>query len=534
MLMAMFERIIQDLPNNYLFLVKYILFPWLIIKMGIFGEFTMIYLTCLIHATFLSFDYVDQSTLSIFFSKRKIALYCFLGFTVSMMFFVKVSFLPFIALIPFILIVQSIVARRFVHLIYFMLSASVTFVAVYLSFRLDIRSYLINSVEIINGYKKAMQIVGWNDYSRDVFISVVLILVFFFQLFRYNTFLFLKKSWPLLILLLVTAYFFHSYSFTRGFSGGVVFNYPFLIFIVMIGIYLQDRLDIKTNLITLVVIILLISIVDFSYSDFKALILPKKQVSFSKLPAQYIDDSKTYDVYPTLAGICYFNKLSYKPRPIIQAYSSYTTKLDSIDASFFSAKKVDFIIFSGASNNCNSINLYLNSIDNRYFMFDEPLSKLAILNNYKIKRQINDSLFIASTQDSGFATQFKLVSNKLVKLGELIDIKDLNKNDLYFFTAKIKYTPEDQLLSLAKRYPFVRVKMVLETGKNITFNAVPELLRNPSILNKYCDNYNDMFRLRTSELAGLKSLKSISIISCPKGSFEPTFEFNVYHAVTNR
>jgi hypothetical protein len=536
LLVELYNSIKNNESKDLSILVAYILFPWLIFKVATSGDYTLIIFICFIHSAIINMLDLSNLYLAKFFYKRKILLSCFTAFTAAIMFFLKVSFLPFVILVPCVLLITFISKKQWYLLTSFISALLLTFFTVFFFFKIDLHSYLVNSFEIINGYKKTMQImVPWIDNAKDIrfrIISILLILLFLSQAF------YLKKKYVLKVFLvlpiiLLAIYFCYVYSFTRGFSGGIIFNIPIVVIIVFFGTYLHNDQQISTRINNIILLILLVCVFNFGYKDFRIFISRPPDFGYvylDRLPKQLINKTETYDAYPCMSSICYFNNLNYKPRPVIQAYLSYTPKLDAIDADFFSGKKVDNIVFFGSSNNSIDKNVTQhNAIDGRYFVFDEPLAKLAILKNYAIKYRVNDTTFIASKRKQSIQVKLKLVESKVLGFNEEYQLKE-DTNKLYFFTTKIKYTSKSKILSLIDRNPYIVVSLSLRSGKNLAFNATPDLLNNPCVLNRYCANYIDFFKLTGSELNELPKVRSIKFSENKAGGFDKQIEFKIYEA----
>ncbi|MGY3211759.1 hypothetical protein [Mucilaginibacter sp. HD30] len=518
------NKIIKNESKDLSTVVKYILVPWFFFKFAVYGEFTIFFLICLIHSTIVILSDRLQSPLFAFLAFKKTLVAAFTGFTTSMLFFVKVSFFPFLILVSFLVLMAFLIKKQGKNSIIFLISAITTFTVIYLSTNINLSGYLLNSLEIINGYKKANQIFTWPNYSYDVYLSIALILLSTGLLLTKTPVEFVKKNILLLPLFFLTIYFLFIYSYTRGFTGGLIFNVSFFAIILfwLSTLHGNDVVSRQSN--NVIILILFLSFV--FYADKTSVI--QKKTFYSKIPSKFLNKSETFDIYPYLTSLCYSNGLRYLPRPVLQSYSAYTKKLDSLDASFFANKKVDNIIFH--SNKTGEFG-GINTIDGRYFMYDEPLSKLEILKSYYVKNQINDSLFIASKRQKRLSLNLKLIRRKVIKLNEVYQV-NADSNKLLFFIATVDYTRKSKLLSLIKRMPYLRVKLFLDGGRDTTFNLVSDLLQHPCVLNKYCADYNDYFKLMntSSTLTKLPNIRGIKFLA-NVGSYQDVIDFKVYEAL---
>lgn len=124
-----------------------------------------------------------------------------------------------------------------------------------------------------------------------------------------------------------------------------------------------------------------------SYSEIKeaSALQNQKNIESNRLPVEIREkiSNSTVDIYPWDYTIVAANNLNWKARPVIQSYASYTSWLDSKNASHFkSSDAPEYFIFD-----LNKITFDLNgekleSIDNRYLLNDEPQTLLQIIKNY--------------------------------------------------------------------------------------------------------------------------------------------------------
>ncbi len=101
---------------------------------------------------------------------------------------------------------------------------------------------------------------------------------------------------------------------------------------------------------------------------------------------------------------------------------------------------------------------------------------------------------------------------------------------MYFFTIDFNYTTYAKIKGLIYRMPFIRAEIILNSGERKTFNVVPDLLKNPSVLNWYCRNYFDFFNLLKKNNASTQSIKSIKFTPNSKRGFEYTATVKIYKA----
>jgi len=84
------------------------------------------------------------------------------------------------------------------------------------------------------------------------------------------------------------------------------------------------------------------------------------------------------DVYPWDAGFVVANRLSWVNRPLPASFSGYTPALDGLNAAFFrSPARPEYVIVHADAPGLESIN-------NRYLLWDEPQTVRAIVERYEV------------------------------------------------------------------------------------------------------------------------------------------------------
>ncbi|UFH53655.1 hypothetical protein [Spirosoma sp. KNUC1025] len=417
------------------------------------------------------------------------------------------------------------IAKKFNHLLIYCSSILITFTIVYLSFNVDLKGYVQNSLEIISGYKKAMQIYEDVDYMKYYIAALFAALLFCLQLYRLKRELFSYQQLAKLLLIMLAFYYCFSYSFTRG-AAALFFKCSIVSVVVFLSIYLTKDNVAKNRFYTLTIFILSFGFFNYFYNDFFTVTNWHPSQYTQPIPARLLDKAKTYDVYPYQTSLVYFNDLLYHPRPIIQSYSAYTPALDRINADFFAQKQVDNILFHTSVKNLP----WGNTIDERYFMYEEPLAKIEILKNYAVTGKVNDSLFIAGKRKTTTDIKFKLLTEHTYSLGEPIDLSSLDSTKLYFFTTDFNYSSKAKLASLLYKFPYISVELTTTDHKTIKFNTVSDLLVSHSVLNKYCSNFMDYFSLiDNKKFSQLKTIQTIRFIPNQRG-YSTMFAFKIFEA----
>jgi len=193
------------------------------------------------------------------------------------------------------------------------------------------------------------------------------------------------------------------------------------------------------------------------------------------------------DVIPTEISKVYFSGLRYNPRPVIQSYSAYDSYLDSLNyEKYMSPGAPDYVLFS------------LKSIDNRYPFFDESKTKLAILSHYTpVARNspvnpatgsIGDDLLLKK-KDLAPLVRSKETTWVHVRLGQDIPIPP--RTDLQYSRIFVHYTAWGQLKRCIYQPPALTITLFPEEGESFTYKAIPTMLEDGMLSNRYIGTTQD-------------------------------------------
>jgi hypothetical protein len=193
--------------------------------------------------------------------------------------------------------------------------------------------------------------------------------------------------------------------------------------------------------------------------------------------------SHTADIIPTEISKLYFAGVHYDPRPVIQSYSAYNTYLDSLNSDkYLSSGAPDYVLFS------------LSSIDNRYAFCDESRTKMAIFSHYRITGEAAGDLLLQKKaltplrkEDVAFAKG---------QLGVNIPVDD--RYDLQFSRIFVRYNLWGKIKRFLYQPPALTITLLLDNGDSVSYRAIPTLLEDGIILNKYVDILQDFQLLMQS------------------------------------
>jgi hypothetical protein len=230
----------------------------------------------------------------------------------------------------------------------------------------------------------------------------------------------------------------------------------------------------------------------------------------------------TVDVIPSEISKIYFNDWRYEPRPVIQSYSAYNSYLDSLNyQKYISPGAPDYVLFS------------LSSVDDRFPFFDESKTKLALFSHYTLVGAMGEDLLLRKKP---------AVENLIpVREGEWVEGRigeDLNlaggdeHYDLQYSKIFIRYNFRGWMRRLLYQPPPLHMTITLENGEQMTYRAIPTLLEDGMIINKYVETPQEFQLLMQSGGRWCANIKKIRFEqeSGNKG-FDPIIRMeNTYYA----
>jgi len=215
-------------------------------------------------------------------------------------------------------------------------------------------------------------------------------------------------------------------------------------------------------------------------------------------PLKKIIGNHTVDIIPSEISKIYFNGLRYNPRPVIQSYAAYDRYLDSLNyQKYLSADAPDYVL------------LTIGSIDDRYPFFDESMTKLALLNNYRITGELDGDLILRKKVAAHHSPKTQNEETVNLKFGEDIPIK--KTNDLQYARFFVEYSLWGKIKRFFYQPSALMITFTLDDGTTKTFRAVKPILADGVIINKYVENTQDFQILMQSDGLQSTDIKKIRI-----------------------
>jgi hypothetical protein len=298
------------------------------------------------------------------------------------------------------------------------------------------------------------------DMNYDVTIKLKAYVVIFATIACFNIYL-IKNQRELLLTVNALLLIFLKIGFSRADHYISYFIMPVVLFSLLLLIS-RDRFS---KLLCLVILLLMVFLGRMSIFE-GAPKLPTFSVhedftsSFEERAAQrhpefrLPDDivsmigDETVDVYPYNNEYALTNKLNYLHRPSFQNYMTLTPKLDQLNVDFFNSDSApEYILWTG-SISCNSVDCdAFDDFDGKYVLNEDPLTTMAILNNYTVVRVVaannNKPIMVMKKNVSGHNVNVQKIKKFKASFGEWIKVPSVDN-------AIVKVLPDFKLTPLAK------------------------------------------------------------------------------------
>lgn len=208
----------------------------------------------------------------------------------------------------------------------------------------------------------------------------------------------------------------------------------------------------------------------------------------------------TVDTYPFDQAKLIANGYEWAPRPTLQSYSAYASKLINLDNEYLlSSKAPDYLLFKVAG------------IDERYPTLDDGLSWPTILANYRLKSAHGEFLVLNRAQPKNIAVNTCNQGSATYSFGEQIPVP--GNGALIFTTIDIKPTFLGKLMNLFFKKSEMRITIHLQNGTTKNYRLVPKMAESGFLLSPLIetteefkkiisgDNLSSSFQMSTFSIA---------------------------------
>ncbi|RYY23249.1 MAG: hypothetical protein EOO04_14590 [Chitinophagaceae bacterium] len=358
--------------------------------------------------------------------------------------------------------------------------------------KIDIKAYIGNALDVVNYYNDAMFIVPRPGVlTIAILIVVTLVSVMLFHLReilqkRAEIFLFFNIALFLYILF--------KYGFVRGDSGHYPAFFLAIPYLALLIYLFTGSLNIRSNIFKMLpLILIMISLVKVTKPHFvnDAVDIVRNAMTFKtekkkafddnlskvKLPQAMLDrvGKKSVDIMPSEVSFAFFNGLNYNPRPVMQSYSAYSSKLSQANyAKYMSASAPDYVIYHTGD-----------LIDNHFATWDDQHLYLALLQRYRMidTGTIDDKKLILFEKEAGTKTiQKHMILDTVMELGQHLAIPKTDK--MLFMDSDLSYSIPGTIKRFLYQPSPVKLELTDGEQKKSTFKIVMPLLKSGLLINK--------------------------------------------------
>lgn len=248
-------------------------------------------------------------------------------------------------------------------------------------------------------------------------------------------------------------------------------------------------------------------------------------LAVEKLPTSMtsIVENKKVDIVPWEISLVAANNLNWKPRPIFQSYSAYTTALDNLNFKSLSAEPRDYIFYD------------FSAIDGRHPFFDEPRTFAYIFCNYKLNSYLPKSsqqnkfsyptnlLLLEKLSSSGCSPSVSTSKTSTVRWN---NSQHIEASDRSIILAKVKFTYSlfGKIYKSLFRSPPVTMQVTYADGSKRDYRIIPENSDNGVIFSHLPKDDNEALSFFHRQLPA--QVQSFKFHATNSLLYSPTIEIN--------
>ncbi len=204
----------------------------------------------------------------------------------------------------------------------------------------------------------------------------------------------------------------------------------------------------------------------------------------------------SWDSIPWEVALLWGYDLDWRPRPVFQSYSAYTPALDKVNARHFSSPRAPTAV------------LYrYGSIDDRYPLFDEPLTVVKVLRNYEVKEQIADFLVLTRRRTEK-PMKVERLGTTTVETGRPFPVPSYQDGRV-FAEIEMDPGPLGRTLDIFYKPAVARIQFIFADGRTRDYRFVPAVAKNPVLISDWIDYSGDLAALFAGERT--KRIRSVRI-----------------------
>ncbi|UBM57535.1 hypothetical protein LAG90_11975 [Marinilongibacter aquaticus] len=221
------------------------------------------------------------------------------------------------------------------------------------------------------------------------------------------------------------------------------------------------------------------------------------------------------DIMPWEVSFVYFNKLNYRPRPIIQTYQANSDWLaQKNEALYCSANAPEYVLAQ--------IHDYR---EQNPFWMDKG-AYLALRTNYSLRDTVDTedgNYFLFEKKRAVKKHVYKKWANQSGQIAQSIAVKP--NQEIVYLKADIRYNLWGKLARLLYQPPFLRCKVVYTDASEENFRIPPPILKGGVLASQRVVSQEDFARFNL-QLKGNKTIESLTFWSESAWGFQENFEYH--------
>lgn len=203
----------------------------------------------------------------------------------------------------------------------------------------------------------------------------------------------------------------------------------------------------------------------------------------------------TIDIYNYNQNYIIYNSFSWKPRPIFQSYSAYTSKLLRLNKNQLIEQMPAYTLVN------------VKTIDNRYPLMDDNQWFRELLHRYAPVLQEGELVLMRNKFQSSPTPTLNEIETKDIQIGGKYEFPKIESLKLTYIDLNIKYTLMGKIRNLLYKPDEISIVVDLEDGQSKTYRIIPEMLKEPILISPLIETNEDLI----STLQGQNNKKVISI-----------------------
>jgi len=467
----------------------------------------------------------------------------FAGVYGVLLFFIKVNYALVSAGILAGLIIYLALQRRREAWVLAAVSLGL-FIAIYLCVHIDLAGYVRYSIPLIAAYDEAMYIMidptqlQYKSVTAFFIFGGIVLCSYFYTRWEKRD---LAVSGILVVLLLsVVCFLYYRNGFTRHDAGHYqqFFSIAPMFFVVAFYILgLSDRAF--TKLATAGII--WVSFLNFAkpYASFKDVTV--REIMQWVLPFDYymqLPEAPRRDVYPEanfptrrnaaigkttidiLPNEIAYLQLSgynYCPRPVPQSYTVYSGALDSVNARFYAGPRRPGIVL-----------IKNGGIDNRYYAWDESLTKAALHLNYALTDTFcsctvankNDLFLLRAVKGKNKLPQFDKIREMDAHLNDTVRVPAETNGQPLYVAVDVDYTTKGLVSKILYQPLKCYITLFTDDGQLLAYRLIRPMARQPMLISRLIENDADLANFLYGNIMKNKKITAFVIHTPSHGTKE--------------